>query len=88
MITPDAATDDGLLDVCVVGDVSRAEFLRTFPSVYRGEHVRNPQVTIRRGAHVTIESVDPWSHSSCGRAANGSARCPPRSPRCAPRCAS
>ncbi len=59
MIAPDAAIDDGLLDVCVVGDVSRAEFLRTFPSVYRGGHVRNPQVTMRRGAQVRIESVDP-----------------------------
>jgi len=59
MIAPDAAVDDGLLDVCVVGDVSRPEFLRTFPSVYRGGHVRNPQVTIRRGTHVTIESTDP-----------------------------
>ena len=53
MIAPDAALDDGLLDVCVVGDVSRPEFLRTFPSVYRGTHVRNPLVTIRRGTQVT-----------------------------------
>jgi diacylglycerol kinase (ATP) len=59
MIAPDAAIDDGLLDVCVVGDVSRPEFLRTFPSVYHGGHLRNPQVTMRRGAHVTIESADP-----------------------------
>ena len=59
MIAPDAETDDGLLDVCVVGDVSRPEFLRTFPSVYRGGHVRNPQVTVRRGATITIESADP-----------------------------
>ena len=57
-IAPQAATDDGVLDVCVVGDVSRAEFLRTFPSVYRGEHVRNPMVTIRRGSRITIDSVD------------------------------
>ena len=59
MIAPDADTDDGLLDVCVVGDVSRAEFLRTFPSVYRGRHLRVPQVTVRRGTTVTIESADP-----------------------------
>jgi diacylglycerol kinase (ATP) len=59
MIAPDAATDDALLDVCIVGDISRGEFLRTFPSVYRGEHIRNPMVTIRRGAVVTLESIDP-----------------------------
>jgi len=27
--------------------------------VYRGGHVRNPQVTVRRGTRVTIESADP-----------------------------
>ena len=59
MIAPGADTDDGLLDVCVVGDVSRTEFLRTFPSVYRGGHLRVPQVTVRRGTTVTIESADP-----------------------------
>ena len=31
MITPAASVHDGLLDVCVVGPVSRTEFLRTFP---------------------------------------------------------
>ena len=59
MIAPDAIVDDGRLDVCVVGDVSRGEFLETFPSVYRGGHVRNPLVSIRRGTTVTIESCDP-----------------------------
>jgi diacylglycerol kinase (ATP) len=59
MIAPDAAIDDGRLDVCVVGDVSRAEFLKTFPSVYRGGHVRHPMVTMRRGTRVTIASDDP-----------------------------
>ena len=44
MITPDAALDDGLLDVCVVGRVSRADFLRTFPKVFDGTHTRNPLV--------------------------------------------
>jgi diacylglycerol kinase (ATP) len=59
VIAPDAAVNDGLLDVCAVGDVSRAYFLRAFPSVYRGTHTRIPEVTMRRGAHVTIESLDP-----------------------------
>ena len=34
---------DGLLDVCVVGPVSRVDFLRTFPSVFRGAHVEHPR---------------------------------------------
>jgi diacylglycerol kinase (ATP) len=55
IITPDAALDDGALDVCVVGRVSRADFLRTFPRVFDGTHTRHPAVTMRRGKRVTIE---------------------------------
>ncbi len=50
MITPAADVHDGLLDVCVVGAVTRVEFLRTFPSVFRGEHVRHPMVRTWRRA--------------------------------------
>ena len=56
MITPDAALDDGLLDVCVVGHVSRADFLRTFPTVFDGTHTCATRwSTMRRGKRVTIE---------------------------------
>ncbi len=67
MITPAASVHDGLLDVCVVGPVSRAEFLRTFPSVFQGTHVENPRVLIARGTSVTVEmlaatpAVDLWA---------------------------
>ena len=58
MITPAATVHDGLLDVCVVGPVSRIDFLRTFPSVFRGAHVDHPQVQTWRGAEVTVEALD------------------------------
>ena len=44
MITPAASVHDGLLDVCIVGPVSRPEFLRTFPKVFSGTHVEHPEV--------------------------------------------
>jgi diacylglycerol kinase (ATP) len=53
-VTPDARLDDGLLDVMVVGPISRPEFLRIFPRVYAGTHVRHPAVTIRRARSVTV----------------------------------
>jgi diacylglycerol kinase (ATP) len=59
MITPDASVHDGLLDVCVVGPVSRAEFLRTFPSVFHGTHVRHPEVRTARGTHIAVEPLGP-----------------------------
>jgi diacylglycerol kinase (ATP) len=57
-IAPEASIDDGALDVCVVGAVSRADFLRTFPRVFDGTHAHHPAVTIRRGKHVTVEMPD------------------------------
>jgi diacylglycerol kinase (ATP) len=55
VIAPDARLDDGMLDVCVVGRVSRADFLRTFPKVFDGTHVEHPSVLVRRGKQVTVE---------------------------------
>jgi diacylglycerol kinase (ATP) len=57
-ITPNAQLDDGLLDVTIVGAMSRAAFLRNFPKVFKGTHVDLPTVTTRRGAQVRVESLD------------------------------
>ncbi len=57
-VCPNARLDDGVLDVTVVGPVSKAEFLRTFPRVFKGEHVHHPQVTTLTGARVEIEVLD------------------------------
>jgi diacylglycerol kinase (ATP) len=42
-----------------VGPVSRVDFLRTFPSVFKGTHVQHPQVRTERGTHVTVETLAP-----------------------------
>jgi diacylglycerol kinase (ATP) len=55
-VLPDASIDDGLLDVCIVHKLSAAAFLRAFPRVFRGTHVRHPKVTMRRGRRVTVEA--------------------------------
>ncbi|MDQ2934317.1 MAG: diacylglycerol kinase family lipid kinase [Chloroflexota bacterium] len=44
-ICPAARVGDGLLDVCLVGDISRFGALREIPGIYRGAHVRNPAVS-------------------------------------------
>ncbi|MBK4346270.1 YegS/Rv2252/BmrU family lipid kinase [Lacisediminihabitans changchengi] len=54
LVTPDAEVDDGLLDVLVVGRLTRLQFLRIFPRVFRGEHLTDPRVTVRRVKRVTI----------------------------------
>jgi diacylglycerol kinase (ATP) len=55
-VTPDAEIDDGLVDVQVLGPVSKLEFLKTFPKVFKGTHVGHPAVTIRRAKVVSISS--------------------------------
>ncbi len=56
-ICPDALPDDGRLDVTVLGPLSKAEFLRVFPQVYRGTHVRHPAVTQYRAAQVRLDAA-------------------------------
>ncbi len=47
--------DDGRLDVCVVGDISRLTVLRQLPNLYRGTHVNHPAVTMRSGTIVEAD---------------------------------
>jgi len=55
-VTPDARLDDGLLDVTVLGPISKPEFIRVFPTVYKGTHVSHRAVTVRRARRVTLSS--------------------------------
>lgn len=57
-ITPGASIDDGLLDACIVGPLTRADFLRTFPRVFRGTHTNHALVQQMRGRTFDIEAVD------------------------------
>lgn len=54
-ICPGAQLDDGRLDVCVVGDISRLTALRQLPNLYRGTHLRHPAVTMYAGAELRVE---------------------------------
>jgi diacylglycerol kinase (ATP) len=58
-VTPGARLDDGLLDVTVVGAMSRPEFLWNFPKVFKGTHVGHPKISTLRGKTVQLESLDP-----------------------------
>ena len=54
-IAPGALLDDGRLDVCVVGDISRLTVLRQLPNLYRGTHVDHPAVSMRSGAVIEAD---------------------------------
>lgn len=57
-ICPDALLDDGMVDVTVLGPVSKPAFLRAFPKVFKGTHKDHPAVTIRRAKVVSLSAPD------------------------------
>jgi YegS/Rv2252/BmrU family lipid kinase len=60
-LAPDAELDDGLLDVVMLADRSKAGFLRTLPKVFKGAHVDDPGVTILRGREITFGADRPFT---------------------------
>jgi diacylglycerol kinase (ATP) len=56
LICPDADLTDGLIDITVIGPISKPELLKTFPKVFKGTHVSHPAVTMRRAKVVTLEA--------------------------------
>ena len=58
-LAPAARLDSGQLEICIVGEVSKPEFLRAFPRVFRGTHVDHPQVTMLTGHRIEIDAERP-----------------------------
>ncbi|MFF4093630.1 diacylglycerol kinase [Streptomyces sp. NPDC001834] len=56
-ICAEAVLDDGLFDVTVVGNCSRATLLKVFPRVYRGTHLGHPAVTVYRASSVELAAA-------------------------------
>jgi diacylglycerol kinase (ATP) len=74
-VCPDARLDDGLLDVTVLGPISKPEFLRVFPSVYKGTHVHHRAVTVRRARTVVLSSPGVTAYADGERVAALPVRC-------------
>jgi diacylglycerol kinase (ATP) len=55
-VCPDADLHDGLLDIMILHPVSKLEFVKVFPTVYKGTHIEHPQVEIIRAKAIRIES--------------------------------
>lgn len=61
MVTPHASMTDGLLDLCIVENMSRREFARTVLRLRKGEHVGGAGVHYVRVPDLTIEGTKPIS---------------------------
>jgi diacylglycerol kinase (ATP) len=57
-ICPGADPSDGLLDVCVAGDLSRWEAIKLLPGIYRGAHVGHPKVEFVRARTIRFDGDD------------------------------
>jgi diacylglycerol kinase (ATP) len=56
-VCPAASLDDGQLDMTFLSKTSKATFIRTFPSVFKGTHVDRPFVRTLRGSTVRVEAA-------------------------------
>jgi YegS/Rv2252/BmrU family lipid kinase len=60
-VAPQAALDDGLLDVVITGDVPKRRFLSGLPQVFKGTHIEREDVTSLRGRVVEVAADRPFA---------------------------
>jgi diacylglycerol kinase (ATP) len=58
-LAPEADPGDGLFDVVLVGDATKADFVRTLPKIYRGTYLPHPRAEVVRGNRVEILTAIP-----------------------------
>lgn len=72
MFCPKAKDNDGILDLCAVGGVSKLLILFALPTAFKGKHYRFKGITGYQAKHIHIETSSPmWIHTdgevlSCG----------------------
>ncbi|MGB3954473.1 MAG: diacylglycerol kinase family protein [Brooklawnia sp.] len=54
-LCPKADPADGLLDITLIGPVSRWTLIRFFPLLFRGDFVHHPAITLLRGREVLLD---------------------------------
>lgn len=61
---PDAVDNDGMLNLCVVGDLSKFFVLFALPTAFKGSHYRFQGITAYKANKLTIETSTPlWVHT-------------------------
>jgi YegS/Rv2252/BmrU family lipid kinase len=55
-IAPGAKTDDGVLDICIVKEISKFELLQQLPKVFKGTHVFHPRIMMKTGRRIKLVS--------------------------------
>ena len=55
-ISPESEITDGMLEVFILHEVSRPRLLKIFPTVYKGEHVKFPEVEIFKAQSIRVSN--------------------------------
>jgi YegS/Rv2252/BmrU family lipid kinase len=58
-ICPDADPSDGVLDVLLIGDLTKRDLLVTLPKTFRGKHLPHSKAELLRGTTVTVDAPEP-----------------------------
>jgi len=58
-IAPDANMNDGLLNICIVKEISKLELLWEFPKVFKGTHIYHPRIMMKSGRRIKLTSDEP-----------------------------
>ncbi len=85
LLAPDAKPDDGVFDVCRLGDLGKLEALRHLPKALDGSHLGLPWATILRAREVVLASDRPLTAHVDGNLATGVAHPDPLRIRILPR---
>ncbi|MGA2479828.1 MAG: diacylglycerol kinase family protein [Spirochaetia bacterium] len=59
LMAPAARIDDGLLDVTLLGRLTRRRLLAAFPLIFTGEHVKIPEVQTFTARHISVTTDTP-----------------------------
>ena len=55
-IGPNAALDDGIFDVVIIGDAGKLEIVANVPRIYRGTHLSHPKVAEYRAREIRVKA--------------------------------
>jgi len=58
-VAPRASMEDGLLDICLISDITKLKLLAVFPSVYFARHLGMKEVEYFQSSRLRVETERP-----------------------------
>jgi diacylglycerol kinase (ATP) len=58
-IAPNAALDDGLFDLVLLGDLNKIEVVANLPRLYKGTHITHPKIKVYHASEIQVSAQEP-----------------------------